>query len=121
MYFPYDEGATTRRISPTANVSDAQWRDLNVEAWGDLAHVPTWNDFRGSEHLEEIRRIIGPEHRRDALHVDSAYKTGCRAFVTTDGDILKHSAELEHLLGIRFFYPERDAAALRQFIVLASS
>lgn len=113
VHFPYDPGATTKHISPSAVPSDAQWRDLNVKGWSGLAHT-TWNDFKGSERLPEIRKIIGG--RRDALHVDSAYKTGCRAFVTVDGDILNHRQQLEALLGVRVFHPERDAEALRRFI-----
>jgi len=116
IHFPYDSEATTKHISPTAAVSDADWQDLNVKGWSDLAHVPNWDDFKGSEHLPQIRTIIGLSSRRDALHVDSAYKSGCRMFITTDGDILNHRERLEALLGIRFFDPERDAEALCKFI-----
>jgi hypothetical protein len=119
IYFPYDPDSLTKHISPTAAVSDAQWRDLNVKDWSGLAHVRTWDDFKGSEQLTEIQNIIGPSNRRDALHVDSAYKSGCRVFVTTDGDILNHRERLGVLLGIRFFHPEQDAEALSKFIEYA--
>lgn len=116
VYFPYDEHAATKKISPTAAPSDAQWDDLNVEGWSGLGHVASWDDFKGSEHLSGIRKIVGPSNRRDCLHVDSAYKSACQAFITTDSDILNHRQKLEELLGIRFFHPERDAEALRKFI-----
>ncbi len=114
VHFPYDPESRARAIAPSAVVSNAQWRDLNVKGWDDLGR--TWGDFAGSEHLEKIKRIIGPENRRDALHVDSAYKTGCAAIVTVDNDILDHKDELEALLGLRVFHPQRDQAELRGFI-----
>jgi len=120
VYFPYDPGATTKKISPTATVSEAEWQDLNVKDWNGLAHVRNWDDFKGSEMLPEILKIIGPSNRRDALHVDSAHKSECRAFVTTDSDILIHRKRLESLLGVRFFHSERDAEALSKFIEYAS-
>jgi hypothetical protein len=50
------------------------------------------------------------------LHVDSAFKQGCLAFVTPDqGDILKHKTELERLLGIRLFHPD-EWSDLEQFL-----
>lgn len=116
VHFPYDPETTTKHISPTAAVSDAEWRDLNAKGWSDLAHVANWDDFKGSQHLREIQKIIGHSNRRDALHIDSAYKSGCQAFVTTDGDILNQRERLEALLGIRFFHPERDAEALSELI-----
>ena len=82
------------------------------------------SDMDASEKLEPIRKIIrrdnekrivapagliGEETEGDARHLDSAYKSGCRAFFTTDKqDILEHAAELEPLLGIRLFHPDED-------------
>jgi hypothetical protein len=114
VHFPYDEDSKARAISPSAIPSDAQWRDLNTGSWDAL--TGSWSDFEGSPHLPEIRRIIGAENRRDALHVDSAFKTGCAAMVTVDQDILDHTAKLEALLGLRIFHPDRDREALRRFI-----
>ena len=114
VHFPYDPGSRTRHIAPSAVASGAQWRDLNT-TWDEL--TGTWDDFKGSEHLSEIMRIIGPGNRRDALHVDSAYKTGCAALVTVDTDILDHRSKLEALLRFRIFHPENDKEELRRFIV----
>ena len=114
VHFPYDRESRTRHIAPSAMVSNAQWRDLNT-TWDEL--TGTWDDFKGSEHLNEIMRIIGPGNRRDALHVDSAYKTGCAALVTVDTDIQDHQRELEALLRLRNFHPENDREELRRFIV----
>jgi hypothetical protein len=114
IYFPYDPESRTRHITPTAVPSEAQWRDMNM-TFDELGNI-TFNDFTGSEHLQEICRIIGPDKRRDALHVDSAYKTGCKVMVTVDRDILDHKAELEMLLKLRIFHPENDKEDLKKFI-----
>jgi hypothetical protein len=113
VHFPYDPGSQARHISPSAMPSDAQWRDLNT-TWSELTRP--WDDFKGSEHYQEIIRIVGPANRRDALHVDSAYKSGCAAIVTADTDILAHKAALETLLGLRVFHPVIDGDKLHRFI-----
>src|SRR5688572_5775869 len=106
IHFPYDPESRSRHITPAATPSAAQWRDLNI-TWSDSS--AKWDDFTGSEHLQEIIRIVGGANRRDALHIDSAYKTGCAAIVTVDSDILGHKAELEDLLELRIFEPVADA------------
>ena len=77
VHFPYDPGSRTRHISPSATPSDAQWRDLNT-TWDELTEA--WEDIKRSEHHQEIIRIVGTANRRDALHVDSAYKSAVGAF-----------------------------------------
>jgi hypothetical protein len=75
------------------------------------------HNYKGSEHFEKILAILGREHRRDALHVDSAFMSRCAAFITRDSDILKHKVELLDLLGISFFDPDvelRDLEAPRR-------
>jgi len=113
VHFPYDPDSRSRAIAPSAVLSDAQWRDLNT-TWDELGG--TWEDLKGSEHLNEILRIVRPENLRDALHLDSAHKTGCAAFVTVDRDILDHKEDLEKLLSIRIFHPVRDKAELDRLI-----
>lgn len=113
VHFPYDPVSRTRHISPSATPSDAQWRDLNT-TWSELTRP--WTDFKGSEYHREIIRIVGSANRRDALHVDSAYKSGCSAIVTVDNDILAHKAEIETLLGLRVFHPIIDGEELHCFI-----
>ncbi|MGB6476611.1 MAG: hypothetical protein WBF04_21385 [Candidatus Sulfotelmatobacter sp.] len=114
VHFPYDPGSHTRKIPGIATPSNAQIQDLNLP----IADLPgTIEDYSGSVHFAEILLILGDQNWRDALHVDSAFRQGCLAFVTPDkGHILKHKIELERLLGIRFFYPNewRD---LKEFVV----
>jgi len=99
--FPHDPNSWARDISPTAKPSASQYRDIVLPL-----KVPlncTYGELGvGSEMYPRILSIVGPNNRRDALHVDSTYKSGCRAFVTTDNDILAHSVELEALLSIVF-------------------
>jgi hypothetical protein len=97
--FPHDPNTWSRAISPSAKPSALQYRDIVLPT-----KVPfncTYDELGvGSEMYPRILAIVGPANRRDALHVDSAYQSGCRAFVTTDNDILAHRAELESLLSI---------------------
>jgi hypothetical protein len=113
IHFPYDPDGRTKHISATAVPSEAQWRDMNV-TWDEARF--SWEDCQGSEHFEEILRIIGTANRRDALHVDSAYKSGCACFVTEDRDILSKSELLGALLGLRFFHPRQHGSELQQFL-----
>lgn len=71
IHFRYDPDARSRHLSPSAIPSEAQWRDLNV-TWEELNC--SWNDFSASEYLDQIYSILGGGNRRDALHIDSAYK-----------------------------------------------
>ena len=113
VHFPYDPDSRSAAHREVATPSAAQIRDLNLP----FKDAPgTFDDYTGSDKLSQIRGLLGPEHRRDALHVDSAHKTGCRAFVTPDSDILEHRMVLEVLLGIRFFHPNADEAALVAFL-----
>ena len=109
IYFPYDPNARTSHISPTALPSQAQYRDLNL-TYDELSC--RYDDFQGSEHYQSIREIIGPQNRRDSLHIYSAYKSQCKALVTRDTDILNDRARLEALLGLRIINPDTEHEAL---------
>jgi hypothetical protein len=74
------------------------------------------SDYNGSEHLYEILTIVGHENRRDALHVDSAFKSRCAVFITTDSHILQHKSQLQALLGIRFFHPRFELSDLKRLL-----
>lgn len=113
VQFPYDPESQSRHLATPEIPSAAQWEDVNLP--GD--QVPgMWKDFSGSEYLPQIMAIIGSQNRRDALHVDTALKNGCSAFVTCDNDILSQKERLEAALGIRFFHPENDRDELDRFI-----
>ncbi len=113
VHFPYDRDSSSRHLKTLAVPSAALWTDLNL-TWAEDKYA--WSDHSGSRHLREIREVLGPLNRRDALHIDSAYKTGCRAFVTRDREILNQRKRLEDLLGIRFFHPDENTEDLRRFV-----
>jgi hypothetical protein len=112
VHFPYDSDSHIPKIADIAAPSKARISELNLpikDLPGSLA------DYSGSVHLKKIFSILNNGRREDALHVDSAFKHGCSAFVTKDSDILGHRQELQSLLGIKFFHPN-EWSDLRQFI-----
>jgi hypothetical protein len=113
VQFPYDPDSQSRHLTTPDIPSAAQWQDLNLP-WNKVTGL--WRDFSGSNQFPEIMAIIGPQNRRDALHVDTALKNGCSAFVTCDTDILSKKERLEAALGIRFFHPENDRDELDHFV-----
>jgi hypothetical protein len=112
VHFPYDPASHTPKFHEVAPPSRAEIRDLNLA----IAELPgPISDYFPSEHFGEILQILGQQHRRDALHVDSAVKSACSAFVTQDTDILRQREQLETLLGIRFF-SDSELNELEQFL-----
>jgi hypothetical protein len=111
VLFPYDQ--KTRRIKEVATPSEATWEELNV-TWGELNF--SWDEFSPSPHYNAILNIIGENNIRDAKHVDSAYKSKCQCMFTCDNDILSHSQELENLLGIMFFHPDKHKEEFMTFL-----
>lgn len=101
--FPYDQ--RNRRIKKMANPSEATWEELNI-TWNEADF--SWDEFSPSPYYIDICNIIGEENIRDVKHVDSAFKSGCQCMFTCDKDILSHSDDLEKLLGIKFFHPDKD-------------
>lgn len=115
VHFPYDPDSHTHKMG-VATPSKARICDLNLpieELPGCIA------DYDESSHFSEILSTLGKANRRDALHVDSAFKQECVAFVTRDSDILNRRTQLERLLGIRFFDPS-EHRELEQFIAALS-
>jgi hypothetical protein len=67
----------------------------------------SFGDLSPSHFYDNILRIVGRQNRADALHIDSAYKSDCKAFLSRDKkDILSKRIDLEAMLGIRFFHPD---------------
>jgi hypothetical protein len=118
VLFPYDgdNPSGVEMATPSVVTCDSTWL-----TWDMTISV---SDMQGSEKFEQIRRIIrrekenvrdvpagliGGQTEGDARHLDSAYKSGCRAFFTKDRrDILDHATELEDLLGLRLFHPDEE-------------
>ncbi len=114
--FPYEN--QNRRIESTALPSEALFRDLgNIDKWDDMPG--TFGDYVVSDKHASIEKIVGVggQHRRDVLHLDSAYKSGCSCFLTGDKtDILANREALSELLGLRFFHPNDDWADFVAFV-----
>lgn len=112
--FPYDSPDRPKKPPLLlAKPSAAQWRDCHAP-WKEFTKI-TLKDFVGSSLYPEIEAVIGkgPENRRDVLHFDSAYKTGCKIFLTSDkGDIWSKRNEQEVLSGIKTFHPYFESEAL---------
>ena len=126
VLFPYDghNPGGVQLATPSVVTCDSTWVTWDMT-------IPI-SDMDASEKLEPIRKIIrrdnekrivapagliGDETEGDARHLDSAYKSGCRAFFTTDKtDILRHAAELEALLGFQLFHPDEDQDRFMAFI-----
>lgn len=109
--FPYEN--RNRRIRERAQPSRITM-DAKFITWADTDI--RFSD-RESEMWERIQSIVGHDNELDVRHIDSAYKTGCRCFFTRDkSDILRRRAELEALLGIRFFHPDDDLLAFERWL-----
>lgn len=105
VHFPYDPDSFSPRRTRLATPSAARIADLGLP----INRLPgTIDSYVGSPRFDAIQAVIGRAHRRDALHLDSAFKTGCGAFFTSDTDILKHAAALEALLGFPIYNPAVD-------------
>ena len=101
--FPYDSPYRPKKPLLLAKPSAAQWRDCHA-AWMEFSEI-TWADFCGSNLHSQMEAIISSENRRDVLHFDSAYKTACKLFLTSDkGDIWSKRDALESLTGIKIFH-----------------
>lgn len=117
LHFPYDPDSRSRTLSTLAIPSEAQVRDLNLS----YSELPgSFDDYSGSEHYRAILTVVGPANRRDALHVDSAFKSGCSLFLTRDSDILRCREELTALLGILFLHPDHDQERLLAIVSATS-
>jgi hypothetical protein len=110
VHFPYDPNSRYRHISRIASPSAGRIRDLNL-AIKDLPGMI--GDYSGSRYLKEILSIVGAGNLRDALHVDSAFKSKCSVFVTQDHHILDHVTQLEALLGMKIVHPAAAVACLK--------
>jgi len=93
-----------KNIKNIANPSTPTWAEMNC-SWNELAGL-TWCDLGGqSDKREAIARLIGGAHARDIKHLESAYMSGCKVFLTSDKrDISSKRIELESLLEIKVFH-----------------
>ncbi len=112
--FPYE--ATSRKIHGRADPSEAQIRDLGHITIDEMDF--SIDAISKSSAYDKILSIVGSRNRIDALHIDSAYKSRCRAFFSRDSKhIIRNREALHDATGIRFFHPDSDWT---EFIIFLS-
>lgn len=101
----------SRRIGKGAVPSDLRYDDLKNYTYDEFGTTEvlstlTYDQLGGiNSRFTEIQEIVGPQNRTDAQHIDSAYMTGCKVFLTSDkGDIWSKREALQALTGIRVFH-----------------
>jgi hypothetical protein len=93
-----------KHIKKSGHPSNATYNDLKNYSYNDLKGI-CWSEFSGSDKYQQIISVIGLENRVDILHVDSAYKSQCEVFLTSDKhDIWLKREELFVILGMRIFH-----------------
>lgn len=74
-----------------------------------IVTADTAADNKSSPRLDAILNIIGSANLQDALHVDTACRQSCAAFITSNiDDILSKKWKLEELTQMRFFHRVLD-------------
>ena len=108
----------SRRISKGAIPSDLKYDDPINYTYDELGTTEglstlTYDELGGvNSSFIQIQEIIGPQHRTDAQHFDSAHMSGCKVFLTSDkGDIWSKRGPLYALTGIRVFHIPSEWAA----------
>lgn len=92
-----------KHIKKSGLPSKATFKDLKNYTYNDLKGI-CYCDFSGSDKYEQIVSVLGLENRVDILHLDSAYKSQCEVFLTSDKhDIWLKREELLVILGMRIF------------------
>lgn len=116
LHFPYEQ--RLKRMDAVAPASALTWQ--SAATWNDL-QGQSWANTAPSPMHERIEALIGAHNARDVQHLDSAHKSGCKAFITSDkGDIWKHRIALHDLLGIRVFHSASEWSAFIEFCESAS-
>lgn len=81
-------------ISPTREVAETDTPSMltaDMTCWTADSTIRI-SDMRESDRYSEVLRCVGGNNWRDALHLDSAYKSKCRAFLTRDKGISKRNS-----------------------------
>jgi hypothetical protein len=121
--FPYDSAHRPKKaiengIIKLALSSDAQWQDSN-QAWEESNFL--WEElptkyFQPLEHFMK-NKLSGQDIRRDVLHLDSAIKTDCEIFITSDYQhIASNKKEIKNICGIEVFLIPKELVELIGYI-----
>ncbi len=102
--FPCDSMSNKRKYTRQVDPPELQWRDMNM-TWEEANF--SWNSCTKSEKFEEIKHIV--IQRKDALHLDTAYKAKADIFLTSDkGDIGSKKERLEAICNFKIFETKKE-------------
>lgn len=106
------------RIQSEVIPSDLRYGDTINYTYGEFSKaIKTYGDMgRKSGKLEAILDILGRDKKPDAKHLDSAYLSACKVFLTGDKDFELRRDELEELLGISIFITNIEWEAFEKLI-----
>lgn len=80
---------------------------------GDL----TFDSFDSSDKIKQIEQIVGKENQKDVFHLDSAFKSNCDIFLTSDNDdIYSNKEDLEKLLSFKIFLSTKQLPLIEDYI-----
>lgn len=123
--FPYDSPHRPKKIIKNgilklAIPSAAQWCDSN-QTWEESNF--TWEECPTQYHkalkelLEKKSKKPKEKIRRDIQHLDSAIKTGCVIFITSDyEEIVSNKKEIKDICGIEIFHIPKEVIKLIEYI-----
>jgi hypothetical protein len=103
LQYPYDSSDRPKNKKMSlARPSNLPWKYAH-STWEESTF--TWDECVGSELYSQITNVVGKSNERDILHIDSAYKSGCHIFLTSDkGDIWSKRADLEKICNLKIFH-----------------
>lgn len=116
IQYPYDsEHRPKNKKMDLAIPSALFWEDANT-TWGEMAF--TWNECEGSDICHKIAELVNDKiNKADVLHLDSAYKSECHIFLTSDkGDIWNNRSILEQICSFKIFYPKDEQQKIIEYI-----
>ncbi len=103
---------TSNNCLPASNLTFNDLKDSPAKV-GDL----TFDDFTSSDKIKQIEQIVGKENQKDIFHLDSAYKSKCDIFLTSDyDDIYSNKEELEKLLNFKIFLSSKELSLIEDYI-----
>ncbi len=107
-YYPFEQ--RSRKVQNFVAGSGATWSQGNLS----YEELPgTWEDYKISSLFQQILDIV-QGHIVDAQHLDSAYKTGCSLFLTSDKtDIWSKREALFALLKLQVLHIPSEVEHLR--------
>lgn len=115
-YFPFEQ--RNRRVRIIVPGSGATYEQGNL-SWKEV--VGTWDDLEPSPAFSNILKIVRG-HKVDAQHLDSAYKSGCTVFLTSDKtDIWSNRSELLEQIGLHILHVPSEIDRLADLARLIES